>query len=327
MQSSNGLSVSIASLRRRLFEARLKAISRADYERYSQLDEGQKDASVEASWERVIPPVDPAICKALTPIVNGLFSKVKDAQVLEHIRGQMLPQMQAKMHNTTEYYILMTKYGNDIDSRTPEEETRLMLHYYLMLVEGIYATQLNILTILLSKSGHRYEVNFCRPGTSELDAIAEDSLANKLRFLQDNGLDVVSRACDRQLRNSIAHVEFVAFTDGSIAYSVNKDRPKIISRGELESRVLELRKMSDALGDILVRSLESPVSAKAPEPRAEISKPEKRPNKVQAAKVEKAKPEKKPAKAPEPHAEILKPEKRTAKVAPAKKVPRSKKKE
>lgn len=284
MQSNNGLSVSIASLRRRLFEARLKAISRVDFERYSSLDENQKDASVEASWERVIPPVDPGICKVLTPIVTGLFVKVKEPQVLEHIRGQMLPQMQAKMHNTTEYYILMTKFGNDIDSRTPEEETRLMLHYYLMLVEGIYATQLNILTILVSKSGHRYEVGTCRPGTSELDAIAEDSLANKLRFLQDNGLDVVARACDRQLRNSIAHVEFVAFTDGSVAYSVNKDRPKIISRSELESRVLELRKLSDALGDLLVRSLESPAPVKILEPKEEKVKTVKRSAKATAPK-------------------------------------------
>ena len=59
-----------------------------------------------------------------------------------------------------------------------------------------------------------------------MEAIAEDSLANKLRFLQDNGFDVVTRACDRQLRNSIAHVEFVAFTDGSVAYSVDEDRPR-----------------------------------------------------------------------------------------------------
>lgn len=286
MQSSNGLSVSISSLRRRLFEARLKAISLADYERYSQLDEGQRDASVEASWDRVIPPVDPGMSKAITPKVTGLFAKVKDPEVLEHIQGQMLPQMQAKMHNTTEYYILMTKYGNDIDSRTPEEETRLMLHYYLMLVEGIYTTQLNILTILLSKSGHRYDVGFCRPGTSEMDAISEDSLANKLRFLQDNGLDIVSGACDRQLRNSIAHVEFVAFTDGSVAYSVNKDRPKIISRRELESRVLELRKVSDALGDILVKALDSPVPTKGPEPKAEKAKLTKRPSKVTATKKE-----------------------------------------
>ena len=260
MQSNDGLSVSIATLRRRLFEARLKAINRADYQRYSLLDDMQKEAAVEASWDRVIPPVDPSLKKALTPLIGGLFAKVKEPQVLEHIRDQMLPQMQAKMHNTTEYYILMTKYGNDIDSRTPEEETRLMLHYYLMLVEGIYATQLNILTILLSRSGHHYDLGYCRPGTSEMDAIAEDSLANKLRFLQDSGLDIVSGACDRQLRNSIAHVEFVAFTDGSVAYSVNKDRPKIISRKELESRVLELRKVSDALGDVLSRSLEPPVS-------------------------------------------------------------------
>ena len=259
MQSSNGLSVSIATLQKRLFEARLKAINRADFQRYSLLDDTHKEAAIEASWDRVIPPVDPVLKKALSPLVGGLFAKVKEPQVLEHIRGQMLPQMQAKLHNTTEYYILMTKYGNDIDSRTPEEETRLMLHYYLMLVEGIYATQLNILTILLFKSGHHYDLGYCRPGTSEMDTIAEDSLANKLRFLQDNGLDIVSGACDRQLRNSIAHVEFVAFTDGSIAYSVTKDRPKIISKKELESRVLELRKMSDALGDVLSRSLEPPV--------------------------------------------------------------------
>jgi hypothetical protein len=268
MQSSSGLSVSIASLRRRLFEARLKAINRSDYERYSQLDDAQREAAVEASWDRVIPPVDPGMRKSITPIMAGLFAKVKEPDVLEHIRSQLLPQMQAKMHNTTEYYILMTKYGNDIESRTPEEETRLMLHYYLMLVEGVYTTQLNILTILLAKTGHRYEVGYCRPGTSEMDAIAEDSLANKLRFLQDNGLDIVSGACDRQLRNSIAHVEFVAFTDGSVAYSVNKDRPKIINRIELESRVLELRKVSDALNDVLVNSLEAPIVRPKPESKA-----------------------------------------------------------
>lgn len=276
MQSSGGLSVSIASLRRRLFEARLKAINRSDYERFSQLDERQKEAAVEASWDRVIPPVDPAIRKSLAPIIAGLFAKVKEPEVLGHIQGQMLPQMQAKMHNTTEYYILMTKYGNDIDSRTPEEETRLMLHYYLMLVEGVYTTQLNILTILLSKTGHHYEIGYCRPGTSEMDAIAEDSLANKLRFLQDNGLDIVSGACDRQLRNSIAHVEFVAFTDGSVAYSVNKDRPKIINRNELESRVLELRKTSDALGDLLVVSLEAPSSQPRSEPKVTKTKEAKK---------------------------------------------------
>ena len=284
MQSSNGLSVSIASLRRRLFEARLKAISLADYERYSHLDEGQKEAAVEASWDRVIPPVDPAMRKAITPIVTGLFAKFKEPTVIGHIKGQMLPQMQAKMHNTTEYYILMTKYGNDIDSRTPEEETRLMLHYYLMLVEGIYTTQLNILTILLSKSGHHYEMGYCRPGTSEMDAIAEDSLANKLRFLQDNGLEIVSGACDRQLRNSIAHVEFVAFTDGSVAYSVNKDRPKIISRRELEVRVLELRKVSDALGGILTTSLDATVEPKVPEKKEAKARPAKKPANAPAPK-------------------------------------------
>lgn len=284
MQSSNGLSVSIASLRRRLFEARLKAISRADFQRYTLLNDLQKDAAVEASWDRVIPPVDPGMSKVIAPIVAGLFAKVKEPQVLEHIKGQMLPQMQAKMHNTTEYYILMTKYGNDIDSRTPEEETRLMLHYYLMLVEGVYTTQLNILTILLSKSGHHYEIGYCRPGTSEMEAIAEDSLANKLRFLQDNGLDIVSGACDRQLRNSIAHVEFVAFTDGSVAYSVNKDRPKIISRRELEARVLELRKVSDALGDVLTRSLETPVPQSVPENKVTKVKPVKKAVKEPAPK-------------------------------------------
>jgi hypothetical protein len=284
MQSSNGLSVSIATLRRRLFEARLKAINRADFQRYSQLDEKQKQAAVEANWDRVIPPVDPALKKALSPLIGGLFAKVKEPQVLDHIRGQLLPQMQAKMHNTTEYYILMTKYGNDIDSRTPEEETRLMLHYYLMLVEGIYATQLNILTILLSKTGHHYDMGYCRPGTSEMDAIAEDSLANKLRFLQDNGLDIVSGACDRQLRNSIAHVEFVAFTDGSVAYNVNKDRPNIISRRELESRVLELRKTSDALGDLLSRSLEAPVAQAVARPKEAKRKTVKKAVKVPVPK-------------------------------------------
>ncbi len=284
MQSSNGLSVSIASLRKRLFEARLKAINPADYQRYLLLDGEQKDLAIESSWDRVIPPVDPETKKVLSPMVSGLFAKVREPQVLVHIRGQMLPQMQAKMHNTTEYYILMTKYGNDIESRTPEEETRLMLHYYLMLVEGIYTTQLNILTILLCASGHHYDIGSCRPGMSEMEAIAEDSLANKLRFLQDNGFDVVTRACDRQLRNSIAHVEFVAFTDGSVAYSVNKDRPKIISRRELESRVLELRKMSEALGDILVRSLESPVVDTKPEQKERKARAVKKPEKVPSPK-------------------------------------------
>ena len=160
MQSSNGLSVSIASLRKRLFEARLKAINPADYQRYLLLDGEQKDLAIESSWDRVIPPVDPETKKVLSPMVSGLFAKVREPQVLVHIRGQMLPQMQAKMHNTTQYYILMTKYGNDIESRTPEEETRLMLHYYLMLVEGIYTTQLNILTILLCASGHRCRHRF-----------------------------------------------------------------------------------------------------------------------------------------------------------------------
>ena len=104
-----GLSVSIALLlRKRLFEARLKAINPADYQRYLLLDGEQKDLAIESSWDRVIPPAPSRRQRKSYPLWRaGLFAKVREPQVLVHIRGQMLPQMQAKMHNTTEYYILI----------------------------------------------------------------------------------------------------------------------------------------------------------------------------------------------------------------------------
>ena len=61
--------------------------------------------------------------------------------------------------------------------------------------------------------------------------IEEDSLWNKLRFLEENGFGFIVEACDRQLRNSVAHLDFIVFTNGCVGYGANRGTPGHEVRG------------------------------------------------------------------------------------------------
>ena len=74
----------------------------------------------------------------------------------EIMRTHWEPQIKAKMHNTTELYIIMLRYAFNVKDHTPEEQSRLLLNYYLLLVEGVYTAQVNLVAYLLTKAGATY---------------------------------------------------------------------------------------------------------------------------------------------------------------------------
>ena len=147
------------------------------------------------------------------------------------------------MHHIAEFSIILQKYENNIKPRSFEEESRLSLPYYLMIVEGIFTLEVNLLIYLLIKSNVKY-YKTKRNGKKELNdlkKIDEEKLYNKLTFLKENGFSVISDVCDRSLRNSIAHVGFIVFKDGSVAYE-NKaiGRVTIITKDDLETKIEKL---------------------------------------------------------------------------------------
>ena len=77
--------------------------------------------------------------------------------------------------------------------------------------------------------------------------IEEDSLWNKLRFLEENGFGSIVEASDRQLRNSVAHLDFIVFTNGCVGYGANQRNSKIMKYEELVHKVEALKSISDAM--------------------------------------------------------------------------------
>jgi hypothetical protein len=98
--------------------------------------------------------------------------------------------------------------------------------------------------------------------------IEEDSLWNKLRFLEENGFGFIVEACDRQLRNSVAHLDFIVFTNGCVGYGANQRNSKIMKYEELVHKVEALKSISDAMDLAATESVQAwREEAKRPKPK------------------------------------------------------------
>lgn len=217
----------------RMVEERLKSEAPAEYEKYIKLDnKGNLDVGY-----------DKKLLGDINAVLHPLLEKVITEEVSKEISENHSPK---SMHNIFEFGILLQKYANCIKPRSFEEESRLSLPYYLMIVESAFTTDINLLVYLLIESNVKY---YRTKGggkkeyviINDLKKIDGETLYSKLTFLKENGFSVISDVCDRDLRNSIAHMGFIVFEDGSVAYE-NKAIKKVttITKDDLETKIERL---------------------------------------------------------------------------------------
>jgi hypothetical protein len=275
------LQVSVGTIRERLFLERLRCISPDKVEPVCAMKVKAKAKYIDDNWEKLFPPVDAALRKVVTAPLQRIVTKGMDAATDEMMRTHWEPQIKAKLHNTYEFYVIMLRYSSHLKDRNAEEQSRLLLNYYLLLVEGVYSAQVNLVCHLVSNLGQSYRsskaISEHGPTQGSIGLIEEDSLWNKLRFLEDNGFTFLVDACDRQLRNSVAHLDFIVFTNGCVGYGTSSRGPKVVSYDELVHKVEVLKSITDAVNEVLAEATSAwRKAAKEKKPKVPAASKEKK---------------------------------------------------
>ncbi len=238
----NTLNISWNTSILRMIEERLKSEAPAEHEKYIKLDDDEKLEYIKKNRINLEFGYNQEILKDINATLHPLLAKVITEEVSKEIVENHLSKSNAAMHNIIEFGIILKKYANSIKPRSFEDESRLSLPYYLTIIESAFKEDINLLIYLLIKSNVKYYRK--SEGNKELDKITDfnkigqEKLYNKLSFLEDNGFSIISDACDRDLRNSIAHMKFIVFEDGSVAYG-NKGII-IATKDNLENKVEKL---------------------------------------------------------------------------------------
>ena len=109
----------------------------------------------------------------------------------------------------------------------PKDISLLFLYHYLVMVESIYTSMIDLVIFSLVSLHHDLYVPHNNRYAKSYDDIQSIRLAMKLKFLSDHGFNIISSKCDKKLRNSIAHASFVIEEDGTIRVNgrmINKNR-------------------------------------------------------------------------------------------------------
>ena len=247
--------VSWATSMLRMVEERLKSEAPDEHEKYTRLNNKGKLEYIRKHWHLLDVGFDKALLDQINAVLHPLLEKVVTEEINKEIYEHHIPKSVAAKHNMIEFRIIMQRYANYVKRRSLEEESRLSLPYYLMIVESVYTADVDLVIFLLAKSGTRYyRTKYDRSreyvALESLAALDSETLYNKLVFLRENGFSVISDVCDRYLRNSIAHMDFVALKDGSVAYERMRKKT-IIPKHELEARIVRLISVCQCVSESL----------------------------------------------------------------------------
>lgn len=98
----------------------------------------------------------------------------------------------------------------DSTKLTPKQKSLVSLYYYLNLVEGGSTTCIQFIAFMLIKNGKK----LCT--AKKYEDLKRINLKSKIKFLSDNSLNLAVEHIDRNLRNCIAHQDFIIFDDGVV---------------------------------------------------------------------------------------------------------------
>lgn len=227
-----------------MIEERLKFEAPEKHKEYIKLDREGKIGFIKDNWDLLDVGYDKNLLRSIGAVLNPLLSNVIKEEVSKVILEDHIPKSGVAFNHIFVFRLILLKYSNNVTPRSLEDETRLSLPYYLMIVESVFTANVNLLVYLLIKDNVRYyrtdkdgKKKF--KNISSIDEINRETLHNRLTFLEDNGFSLISGSCDRHLRNSIAHMSFKVFKDGSVEYE-NKSGTIKISKDDLEAKIERL---------------------------------------------------------------------------------------
>jgi hypothetical protein len=102
---------------------------------------------------------------------------------------------------------------------TPKQKSLILLFTYLTFAEGIFSEVIEIIIFFLLQSHHDLYDPRRAEFVKEYKQIEKIDLFIKLKFIENHGFGFLCDSIDRDLRNSIAHLNLIVDDDGCITNS------------------------------------------------------------------------------------------------------------
>ncbi len=107
---------------------------------------------------------------------------------------------------------------------TPKQKSLLELYAYLVMAEGIFSETIQVIAFILLENHHDIYDPETRDFVRNYEGLNNLNLLEKMQFVEIHGFKFISDACDRDLRNSIAHLRIIVNDDGSIVEITRKGK-------------------------------------------------------------------------------------------------------
>jgi hypothetical protein len=130
-----------------------------------------------------------------------------------------------------------------------KEKSMLQLMNILFAVEGLLAGIVNLIIYALIVNKHDDIYNpYNHKFASSFEDIPDIELSVKLKFLAKHGFEFLSEICPRDIRNMVAHNDFIIQEDGTIERV--KKGTSVYSREQLYDALLKMNEMIMMITDV-----------------------------------------------------------------------------
>ncbi len=206
-----------------VIESELRSSDPAEYARFMSLSQEDKDRYIKAKWKdfQLTPEKDclDKMNALLHPLLNNALLK----GVTNTIGIELTTGLAKKMNNAMEFHRVLKRLIEAVPELSSREKIQLYLPSYLMLFEGVFTSEVDLIVYLLTLSGKspsfRYNTsskNLTR--NTSFKQIRSWRMRDKLDYLEEQGFGFAVGVGDYSLRNAIAHSNYTLSPDGTFNY-------------------------------------------------------------------------------------------------------------
>jgi len=240
----------------RTYGERLRYEATEDYEKYCSMSVNEKFDYIQEDSHHFMSGPSEEYYENLKSILFPLLMKNLDSATVVMIKNDFLPRDSIALKNFASLKMIAYRYANALPESTKEESSRLLLPVYLMLHEGVFKSQIDVLVTFIVRSGIEFDYfknkELVKSGENTIAGVKNLPMPRKLDFLKRKGFSEISSVCDTRLRNSIAHLDFEVQSDGTISYfDRNPQKIKSITLDELQTAIDKLSTFCQSFNDIL----------------------------------------------------------------------------
>lgn len=196
------------------------------------------------------------VSKLIYPLLKEALDKIsieKQEEINKEIIQKHFDERKRviELYTTVCFTFKKIKEINHRENIFRNNELPHFLNYeYLLLTEGIFTRQINLICFFLVKNGREFEYyeREKRKLRTTIKQIQKAYLADKLNFLEDCDFGLFWKYYDNQLRNAIAHVDYKIDDDGNIIF-----KDKKLSLEEYQQKIFDLMDLSCCITESLRR--------------------------------------------------------------------------